>query len=489
MKTSASRKALREWGDDNSTTPVSPIRTPAPTPRTAPVTPFGTVPFQRYCICLVSDFFYPRMGGVEMHQYFLAQGLLRRGHKVILITGSYNSGERQGIRYMSNGLKVYHIPVVNIVAQASFPTFFAILPLVRNILIREKVDIVHGHQSTSMLAHVCILHGKTLGLKTVFTDHSLFSLAELASVVLNKFMKFTLSDVDHVICVSHTSRENLVLRAYLDPVQVSVIPNAVDVTKFTPDPDAAPSIKDQINIIIVSRLVYRKGVDLVVDIIPEICKRFPKVRFIIGGDGPKRLNLEEMRELHQLHDRVEMLGSIQHGDVKKVLNRGHIFLNCSLTEAFCIAILEAVTCGLYTVSTGVGGVPEVLPEHMISLTEPNVTSIVDALSYAILNVKNVRPLELHAQVREMYNWHQVAERTELVYDHVISTPNQSLFERLCKFYACGIWAGKLFAAFVSFDYLMLILVEWLFPVSEIDIALDFPVYDVFMEMGDAIWGD
>jgi phosphatidylinositol N-acetylglucosaminyltransferase subunit A len=42
-----------------------------------------------------------------------------------------------------------------------------------------------------------------------------------------------------------------------------------------------------------------------------------------------------------------------------VLVRGHIFLNCSLTESFCIAILEAACCGLFVVSTRVGGVPEV----------------------------------------------------------------------------------------------------------------------------------
>ena len=46
----------------------------------------------------------------------------------------------------------------------------------------------------------------------------------------------------------------------------------------------------------------------------------------------------------------------------EVLVRGHIFLNTSLTEAFCIAIVEAAACGLMVVSTNVGGVPEVLPQ-------------------------------------------------------------------------------------------------------------------------------
>jgi phosphatidylinositol glycan class A protein len=46
-------------------------------------------------------------------------------------------------------------------------------------------------------------------------------------------------------------------------------------------------------------------------------------------------------------------------------------MNTSLTESFGIAILEAACAGLYVVSTRVGGVPEILPEDMISFANPN----------------------------------------------------------------------------------------------------------------------
>ena len=52
-----------------------------------------------------------------------------------------------------------------------------------------------------------------------------------------------------------------------------------------------------------------------------------QVRFIIGGDGPKRVRLEEMREKFSLQDRVEMLGAVPHAQVRSVLISGHIFLN------------------------------------------------------------------------------------------------------------------------------------------------------------------
>jgi phosphatidylinositol glycan class A protein len=46
-----------------------------------------------------------------------------------------------------------------------------------------------------------------------------------------------------------------------------------------------------------------------------------------------------------------------------------------LTESFCIAILEAACCGLFVVSTDVGGVPEVLPPKMAFLAKPNVEAL------------------------------------------------------------------------------------------------------------------
>ena len=66
---------------------------------------------------------------------------------------------------------------------------------------------------------------------------------------------------------------------------------------------------------------------------------------VTGGDGPKRIDLEQMREKYQLHDRVELIGAVKHSEVRDVLVKGHIFLNTSLTEAFCIAIVEAASCG------------------------------------------------------------------------------------------------------------------------------------------------
>ena len=71
-----------------------------------------------------------------------------------------------------------------------------------------------------------------------------------------------------------------------------------------------------------------------------------------------------------------------------MLIRGDIFLNTSLTEAFCMAVIEAVSCGLLVVSTKVGGIPEVLPSPFIQFVEPDVKSIEDGLINAIYTPKS-----------------------------------------------------------------------------------------------------
>ena len=51
---------------------------------------------------------------------------------------------------------------------------------------------------------------------------------------------------------------------------------------------------------------------MLIEIIPMICREFVDVKFIIGGDGPKRILLEKMLDYFDLHNRVEILGKFIH---------------------------------------------------------------------------------------------------------------------------------------------------------------------------------
>lgn len=143
-------------------------------------------------IAMVSDFFYPNVGGVEVHQYQLSHHLVSRGHKVIIITHQYGPGgdspgaRRAGVRYLTTGVKVYYLPFPSFYNMTTFPTIFSTLPLLRNIFIRENIDVVHCHQAFSALAHECIIHARNMGLPVIFTDHSLFGFQDASAILMNQ---------------------------------------------------------------------------------------------------------------------------------------------------------------------------------------------------------------------------------------------------------------------------------------------------------------
>ena len=316
---------------------------------------------------------------------------------------------------------------------------------------------------------------------------------------------------------------------------VSVIPNAVVASNFRPlhpsevnssQSSSKPALpppppltsqplgpNDTINIVVISRLFYNKGTDLLIASIPRILATHPNVRFIIAGSGPKAIDLEQMLDRHILHDRVTFLGPVRHEEVRDVMVRGHIYLNPSLTEAFGTVLVEAASCNLLIVTTRVGGIPEVLPDHMTVFAKPEEDDLVRATSEAVgslMGKGSTRRDRFHEQVRMMYSWSDIARRTERVYDlitgnenqdresdndhdksyygprdeamwrhynsHQVSSSSQSfaLIDRLKRYYGCGIWAGKLFVLCVVIDYLLFVFLEVWFPRRNIDICRDWP---------------
>jgi len=313
---------------------------------------------------------------------------------------------------------------------------------------------------------------------------------------------------------------------------VSVIPNAVVASNFRPlHPSEVNSPKsnmpalpppppittqplgpnDTITIVVISRLFYNKGTDLLIASIPRILDQHPNVRFIIAGSGPKAIDLEQMLDRHILHDRVTLLGPVRHEEVRDVMVRGHIYLHPSLTEAFGTVLVEAASCNLLIVCTQVGGIPEVLPDHMTVFAKPEEDDLVRATSEAVglimgkgAGARSVRRDKFHEQVRMMYSWQDIARRTERVYDLIVGNESEgynankgfydakdeamwrhygavasssqsfALIDRLKRYYGCGVWAGKLFVLCVVVDYLLYVFLELWFPRSEIDICRDWP---------------
>ncbi|UPQ96729.1 phosphatidylinositol N-acetylglucosaminyltransferase [Chloropicon primus] len=438
-------------------------------------------------VMLVSDYFHPSVGGVETHMYNLAENLTERGNKVVVMTCA--RGGRCGVRYLRGGVKVYHVPRVPVFGGTTMPSVLVLgtLRIFRAIAVRERIELVHSHQ-TSTLALECLFHAKTMGLRTVYTCHSLHGFADVGSILLNKVLKISCVNADAVVCVSNVSKENMVLRASIPPEKVFVIPNAVHTSVFSPRRKLEAMARDKDlgrgkSVVVVSRLVYRKGIDLLAQILGEACRGDPDVSFTIVGDGPKRELLEGVVRANGIQDRVHLVGNLPHEEVIRVLEKGNVFLNLSLTEAFGMAMLEAASVGLLVVSTSVGGVPEIFPALKASssgnegvgmiLCKPEAGSILRALGQALrfLPRTSRQIKKQHDLVRVAYNWEDVAARTEKVYQFCDEeVPKDLLYERICKSLTCGAFMGPIYSCLIMFHVLYYHILKALTP--RIELAWD-----------------
>lgn len=130
---------------------------------------------------------------------------------------------------------------------------------------------------------------------------------------------------------------------------------------------------------------------------------------------------------------------------------------------------------MLSVSTRVGGVPEILPDHMIKLAEPVAEDLVAKTLAAISELPKFDPWRAHEQVREMYSWYDVALRTENVYQQILKADTPTLLDRMRRFHVVGgAWAGKIWALMMAFGVLLVLFWEWMLPKEDIDIAPDFP---------------
>lgn len=186
-----------------------------------------------------------------------------------------------------------------------------------------------------------------------------------------------------------------------------------------------------------------------------------------------------------MQERVSLLGSVSHERVRDILVTGDIFLNSSLTEAFCMAIVEAASCGLQVVSTNVGGIPEVLPLDLIWLSDPSVDGLIQSVEKAIddkLKGNVVDPFDAHARIKSYYQWDDIAKRTLKVYNAVTMSAkdgdrstiskDEDLKIRLRKLYSCGPIFGAVFVIIGLIEHLLSLIYEWYIPEDSIDRVLD-----------------
>ncbi len=159
----------------------------------------------------------------------------------------------------------------------------------------------------------------------------------------------------------------------LDPHRVHVVPNGIDADRFAPRANSVPASVLRVGWL--GMLVEVKRLDTLV----EAVARVPDVHLSIAGDGPLRSRVEESIEAAGIAARVEMLGMVS--DPTDFFGCVDAFALSSAAENCPLSLLQAMACGLPSVATSVGGVPEIVRDGVDGLLVPvgDVTAMTTAL--------------------------------------------------------------------------------------------------------------
>jgi sugar transferase (PEP-CTERM/EpsH1 system associated) len=236
------------------------------------------------------------------------------------------------------------------------------------ILRARKIDIVQSHDWGTLLESVA---GTTLaGVAAVHMAHGPTihypandSLVRIKRIIRRKAERLASMKVLRAIAVSEIVRKELISDVGFPDKKVILIHNGIDLSPI-PLGDLVSKQK-QLNLstsdfllVTVGRLAEIKNYPLVLKALARARKFAPTLKLIMVGDGPERIQLEEISRNLGISQFVHFLGERQ--DVHDWLALAHAFVLPSFYEGISIALLEAMAAGLPVIATRVGGNPEVI---------------------------------------------------------------------------------------------------------------------------------
>ena len=299
-------------------------------------------------IALVTDWFYPRVGGIEQHVLSLARRLRERGHDARVITpwpGPTDVG----------GIPVKRVPIRLVPGLGVSLNPWRLARRLRRVLQDGEYDVIHSHVSFGSTASMVATYiGSRASIPVLTTLHSIYRRLGWVYVMAQPILRWRQWSF-HATAVSEAVAEDLRWMAPGRPIDV--LPNAIDPTEWVIPP--ATFEAGRLRLVTAARLQRRKRVGALITIFARLRQQVGpavEVTLEIIGDGPDRRKLMRLCKRLALGDSVRFLGTGTSEDVRALLSRGDVFANACVLESFGIAALEAVSCGVPVVARSESGV-------------------------------------------------------------------------------------------------------------------------------------
>ena len=381
-------------------------------------------------LCVVTHTFLPHVGGIERVVYEQCKRLRQKQFDPMVLTHR-NQTEKN---YVFDGIKVRCYDSVNIGFRLGIPYAIPQITSFKTFLESVKSsDLihVHGHPYLSSLLAAKIAkryskplvltqHNTFIAYKGIFWDHVEW---------INDYAigRQVLKEADKIVVVSNATK-NYVLSLDAAPEKIEVLHNGVDLNRFRP----LTGIKDEMRkklgiskdsrvVLTVRRLVYKNGIDTLIESAKTAIKKNPRLVFIVVGKGPDFAKVKGKIEQLGIQENFKLTGFVSDEDLPVYYNTADFFVLPSKSgEGLPLVALEAMSCGVPVIATDVGGTSEVMNEDYGKLVPPNSP---EALAEAILEFSQrdfsaVRK-NLRKMVEQKYSWDKNVEKLVKIYEELI----------------------------------------------------------------------
>ena len=308
-----------------------------------------------------------KLGGGERVATNISYGLNERKFDVVLI--SLYKNETKNFIYEKNNVKF-----IELNKKRGFD-FSIILKLIK-IFGEEKPDVIHTHLIVAPYTLIPSIFCKVK--KKYHTVHSIAK-GEL-SKKKRKIMKILYHLFGYVpVAISPYVRKTISEEYRIEESKIPCIYNGVDTAIFKPEKHNKES--KEFKLINVARLSKVKNHKLLIEAFNKALSLNQNIDLTIVGDGEEKKNIVDLIKEKGLESKIHILGA--KNNIEYYLNKADAFILTSYYEGMPMSVIEAMSCGLFVISTKAGGVVDILKDGYNGFL---VNNDIDDISNKILKV-------------------------------------------------------------------------------------------------------
>lgn len=367
-------------------------------------------------ILIITEVFYPVVGGAGKFVYNAAASLTKRGHKVYILTRSHKN---RPLRENLEAIEVCRLAWSNNLFFQPF-IFCNIKRFINRFLKENSLDLIICNQPFSafgayfakrsrIIPKIYNFHSSwfmEFKVKKGIQDLKLNSLSSILRFIMyspvaffmRKIESFVVHNYDTIVVASQYSKDMLISFYCVDENRIKMIPGFVDIEKFKPAQNKLDIRKvldlpqDKYILMTARNLVERMGIDNLILAFNILSKKYEYLYLLICGTGRLKNKLMKLSYNLNLSDKIKFTGELQESELVKCFQASDLFiLPTKYIEHFGLVTVEAMAAGIPVLGTPVGGTVEILNKFNKDFVfkGTDADSLVDGIKQFLENYKNI----------------------------------------------------------------------------------------------------